>query len=401
MSEVDATPAPRLKVLVTNPYAWPHVRRGAERLLNDLAGYLHAAGHDVSVAAMAPQDGRELRDGVHYRFLRERGRSRLRQFNSLHRFAWQLQSVVRELDPDVVFCLNYFDAYAAVRCRERHQLSFRIVFQNVGIPVRRYFTAVPLDRWFMHRVLQEADDCLVLSRFAQERLEQEFGRSAQLLPPPVQVRAFRVDSAKPEGAGPLILFAGDVDEPRKGANVLCRAFAHLRQSMPGLRLRFVGKASAATRRALLAQPGVEDARAGVEFCGVGDVASLPRHYREASVTALPALWEAFGLVLVESLASGTPVVGARHGGISDIVQGDLVGRLFDPGPPAAQSQAVGALAEALREVLERGKSAEVSAACRARAHCFSWDTLGPAYLALARPRREPARPAAPEPFAGR
>lgn len=380
-SSTEVERAVPLRVAITNPYVWPHVRRGSERLLNDLAQHLVGAGHEVTVFAMAPEDAQETRDGVRYELLRERWRSNRRQLGSLHYFAWALQERLRARPLDVVFCLNYFDAYAAVACRRRHGLDFRVVFQNVGIPTRRYFRAVPLDRWFMHAVLRQADQCLVLSEFARETLAREFGVTARVLPPPVAVGDFADSGAAPSRA-PMLLFVGDVDEPRKGARVLCRAFVQLKQHRPDLRLRFVGRASPGTRQALVDLPGVSSVRDSIEFEGVGRVELLPAQYRAAAVTVLPSVWEAFGLVLVESLAAGTPVVGARHGGVTDIIQGELVGELFDPGQFEQQSQAHADLATAIEAVLVRGKTPEVAAACAARAAHFGWAVQGPAYVEL-------------------
>ena len=372
-----------LRVAVTNPFAWPYVRRGSERLLNDLAAYLHAQGMQVDVYAMAPSDAQELREGVRYHLLAERWRFNRRQLNSMHYFALRLQSALRDDPPDVVFCLNYFDAYAALRARRRHGLSYKVVFQSVGIPISSYYRTVPLDRWFMRTVLREADRCVVLSSFARDTLRRDFGVEAQILPPPVDTDLFAGEdtSGAPDGA-PSLLFVGDVDEPRKGAVLLCEAFARLRAEWPGLRLRFVGRASEERRRHLLALPALGDAGCDVEFVGLGDVGELPALYRAASVTVLPSVWEAFGLVLVESLAAGTPVVGARHGGIGDIVEGPPVGALFEPGVFRRESHAVDALADALRSVLSRGKDAAVRSACRVRAEAFGWRTLGPRYAEM-------------------
>lgn len=390
-----SSPAPaaaaRLRVAITNPFVWPYVRRGSERLLNDLACYLRDAGHAVTVFAMAPQDGQEVRDGIRYDLARERSPGHRRQLNSLHYFAWELQKRLAREPFDVVFCLNYFDAYAALRCRERWGLHYKVVFQNVGIPTRRYFRAVPLDWWFMRKVLRQADHCLVLSQFARECLQREFGVAAQVLPPPVVTEGFGAFSGEVSApAHPVVLFVGDVDEPRKGARVLCQAFARLKPRFPGMVLRLVGRVSDGTRAALLALPGVAAVRDSIEFSGVGQVGSLPAQYQGASVTVLPSVWEAFGLVLVESLAAGTPVVGARHGGITDVVDGELVGALFDPGVFALQSDAVEALAAALLAVLERGKTPQVQAACRDRAERFSWRAQGPAYLRLVESLARPA-----------
>lgn len=374
-----------VRVAIASPYVWPYVRRGSERLLNDLAVYLHQAGLEVHVFAMAPHDSSEIRDGVHYHLLQERWRSTRRQFNSLHAFAWRLQAAFRDVPVDVVFCLSYFDAYAAVRARDRFGLSHQVIFQNVGIPIRRYFRAVPLDRWFMHTVLRKADTCLVLSEYARLTLQRDFGVTGLALPPPVFVDAFVADPAAPAPPAPTspqLLFVGDLEEPRKGASLLCTAFVMLKEQHPTLRLCLAGRVHDATRERLLSRPGMSRWRSDVEFAGLGPVDGLPTLYRAASVTVLPAVWEAFGLVLVESLAAGTPVVGADHGGISDIVQGDGVGALFDPGPFGLESHAAGALAEAIAGVLVRGKTAAVQAACRQRAQSFSWRTLGPRYLEL-------------------
>ena len=55
-----------------------------------------------------------------------------------------------------------------------------------------------------------------------------------------------------------------------------------------------------------------------------------RSWRCRAGQALPSVDEAFGLVLVESLAAGTPVVAARSGACPEIVTDDLIGRLFEP-----------------------------------------------------------------------
>jgi phosphatidylinositol alpha-mannosyltransferase len=378
-SDTGMQPQRRLRVAITNPFVWPYVRRGSERLVHDLSHYLHDAGLDVRVIAMGPNDAQENRDGVRVRLLRERWRTPTRQLGSIHWFAWRLQAVLREEQPDVVFCLHYADAFAALKARERWGLTYRVIHQNVGIPVRRYFRSVPLDRWFFETVVKRADEFLVLSGFAQEQLESEFGRRAKVLAPPVRTEAFN-DSRPQVAESPVVLFAGDAQEPRKGVRALCRAFARLHAQQPQLRLRIAGRADDALRRALLSLPDVAPARDAIEFSGLGRVEDLPAHFREAAVTVLPSVWEAFGLVLVESLAAGTPVVGARHGGIPEVIQGRLTGELFDPGEFAEQTDAVDALAAAMRTVLDRGKGPEVREACRERALDFGWERLGPRYL---------------------
>ena len=86
-------------------------------------------------------------------------------------------------------------------------------------------------------------------------------------------------------------------------------------------------------------------------------------FREAWVSGLTSYNEAFGLVLVESLACGTPVFGAREGGVTEIVDSAEIGRLFD-GDDERE------VATAILETFELAEAPGTAAACRARAEKF-------------------------------
>jgi glycosyltransferase involved in cell wall biosynthesis len=113
----------------------------------------------------------------------------------------------------------------------------------------------------------------------------------------------------------------------------------------------------------------------VEWRDLDDELALARAYGEAWVAVLPAVDEAFGLVLVEALACGTPVVGYAGGGIPEIVDRDGVGRLFHRLEPEA-------LAEAILDTLETAGDPATAARCRAHAERFSTDLCTERYLAL-------------------
>ncbi|MEJ2756459.1 MAG: glycosyltransferase, partial [Gammaproteobacteria bacterium] len=123
---------------------------------------------------------------------------------------------------------------------------------------------------------------------------------------------------------------------------------------------------------------------------VGAVDALPHLYHAADLTLLPSVWEAFGLVVVESLAAGTPVVGVNHGGVPDILLGHEfdatgqqgVGLLFDADINIMSSENILNLVSAIRKSLLVCRSPDISTRCQVRAEAFSWLSLGQYYTMI-------------------
>jgi glycosyltransferase involved in cell wall biosynthesis len=151
------------------------------------------------------------------------------------------------------------------------------------------------------------------------------------------------------------------------------AFALVRRERPDARLVL----SAPADRGKLAAAGVPDRAPGVEWHDLDDRAALARAYGEAWAGVLPSSSEAFGLVLAESLACGTPVVGHADGAIPEVISDARIGRLF-------AALTAEALAGALLETLELTADPETAGHCRARAAEFSTERFVAAYLELYR-----------------
>jgi phosphatidylinositol alpha-mannosyltransferase len=116
-------------------------------------------------------------------------------------------------------------------------------------------------------------------------------------------------------------------------------------------------------RSLAESLGVE-----ADFLGRVDDADVADVFRSATVYCAPGLGgESFGIVLLEAMAAGTPVVCSDLPGFSDVAKDQAL--LVPPGDPEA-------LADALRSVLiDPARQEEMSAASRARAADFDWDVL--------------------------
>lgn len=381
-----------MRIAVTHPTCWPEVRRGSERHLDDIGRVLSARGHEVVAVSTAPERAGEERRGAVRHVLLPRRRPpsllvRTRQFGFMHGFAWDLRRFLLNETFDAVFCLNWLDAAGALAAR-RAGARFRLVLELTGIPVRRYFRRTPLDGLLFAQVVRRTEGLFVISRFARDRLRAEFGRDAPVLPSAVETAPLAALERPPPDGITRILFVGDADEPRKGAVLLAQAYAAARPRLgAAARLGYSGHMSPATRASVLAALP-EGLRGEAEFHGVGEVGDLPRLMARASVVANPAVWEALGMVLIEALAAGTPVVGCAHAGTPDVVNDPRIGTLFEPGPFRRVATNVAGLADALVRSVALAADPATAALCRARAEAFSWTALAPRYEAMLRPEGE-------------
>jgi phosphatidylinositol alpha-mannosyltransferase len=104
---------------------------------------------------------------------------------------------------------------------------------------------------------------------------------------------------------------------------------------------------------------------------------LPRYHAAADVFVSPATGqESFGIVLVEAMAAGVPVVASDIAGYREVVRDGVDGLLVPPGDPNA-------LAGAIRRVLSEPElAATLSAGGRSRAEAFSWQAVAPRLEAI-------------------
>jgi glycosyltransferase involved in cell wall biosynthesis len=137
-----------------------------------------------------------------------------------------------------------------------------------------------------------------------------------------------------EAYTPLVLFVGNL-EPRKQLDVLLHAMVQVRRAVPDAQLAIVGSGAAAglddqTRR--LRRLACElDLEAAVRFTGSVDADTLVRWYAAADVFALPSSSEAQGIVALEAMACGVPVVASAVGGLLGTIDDGHDGYLVPAG----------------------------------------------------------------------
>lgn len=168
---------------------------------------------------------------------------------------------------------------------------------------------------------------------------------------------------------PLWLTVGNLHE-HKGQGLVVEAFAQFRQQHPGARLLVVGEGP---DRALL-QRRVESLGLADAVTLVGSVPNteLARWYSAADLLLLASSREGWPNVLLEAMACGTPVVASRVGGVPEIVQSAVAGRVVSERSPAAFAAAVADLLQT------RATTEQV----RQYAEAFSWDRTSQDQLTL-------------------
>ena len=160
--------------------------------------------------------------------------------------------------------------------------------------------------------------------------------------------------------------------PRKGITELLEAWRVVESSLPAAKLHLAGGPELWKNQA--ADPEVEqaarsvremEAKQLVRCVGAVPRSRMPDFWNSVSIAVVPSLYEPFGLVALEALACGVPVVATAVGGLPEIVVDDESGILVPPGNPAALARALLALLTDERRRLRLAQGA------RRRAECFS------------------------------
>jgi glycosyltransferase involved in cell wall biosynthesis len=319
------------RVALLNFAFWPEVQRGSERIVHDLAVDLVARGHRPRLITSHPgASTTSTEDG--FEIVRNRrppeAPLRLRRFqDNLTHVPLSYRTLMRG-DDELAHAFYQTDALASVAWARK--TGCPSVFSYMGIPSRATATYKRGRMKTIEHVIDNSDAVIGLSKTACEALWRWWGAEARLIYPGVDLSGFTsVNGERAEH--PTIACAASPDDERKRVPLLVEAFNRVRKDRPTARLVLMRPNS----QRLQEQLAID----GVEFFdpspqAVADV------FANAWISALPSKEEAFGLVVLESLATGPPVVAANEAGPAEILNGDGLGVLFDEPTPEAVANAL-------------------------------------------------------------
>ena len=247
----------------------------------------------------------------------------------------------------------------------------------------------PWARPLLAPLLSRISRRIAVSESARDTVAAHFPGAYDIVPNGVDIAALRQPRRRPgaiRDGRRHVVYVGRL-EPRKGVEHLVDAMAQLRAHRPDTQLIVVGDGPA---RGML-EAAARDSDLDAAFVGRVDDDALPGYFQSADVVCSPALGgESFGIVLLEALACGKPIVATRIDGYAALVGDSDCGRLVPPGDSAA-------LAAALDRLLSDDAERRRCGACGLEvARGYDWTVIArrleSIYEEARDPRSDRARP---------
>jgi len=327
----------RIGLVSAYDYAYPG---GVSEHMRGLAAALRRRGHEVTVLAPTNASDQACKAPGYVRMGRTvpvRGNGSIAHIGLSPLLARRARDVVRASGFDVV---HYHEPLLPT-------LPLLVLHAHPGVNVGTFHASAESSaayRWarpFLARYFSRLHARIAVSAPARELAERYFPGDYRIIPNGVDTRRFAA-GRRPHGPfrrpGQLtVLSVGRLDR-RKGLEPLLAAFALLRRQRDDVQLVIVGDGPLRpTCERLVSLHAVPD----VTFAGFVDDGVLPGCYAAADVFCAPATGnESFGIVLLEAMASGVPVLASAIPGFSRIISHDRQGLLVPPGEPRAWAAAL-------------------------------------------------------------
>ncbi|MFN2568977.1 MAG: glycosyltransferase family 4 protein [Candidatus Dormibacteria bacterium] len=373
-----------MKVCLVSPYDFMHPG-GVTEHVRHLAATLRRRGHQVTILAPSSIVGDDHGISGYIRI----GRSvPVRSNGSVARIALsfhlvrRVRSLLNEEDFDIVHYHEPLVPALPITVLRFHRGANVATFHAMARRNLGYYYARP----FLRRYFRRLHSCIAVSTPARGFIGRYFQGDYRVIPNGIDVSRFNPSRPPMEGlrtpGRQTILHVGRL-EKRKGFMGLLKAYAELRTRRSEPRLVVVGDGPMREEY----EEYVRDHQIpDVLFCGHVEADLLPRYYTAADVFCAPATGgESFGIVLLEAMASGVPVVASAIAGFGEVVAAGTDGLLLPPRQPRAWS------AELERLLDDPARRRSLADAGLLKAQAFAWERVADSILDVYRQARSRSR----------
>ncbi|ODT03904.1 MAG: hypothetical protein ABS52_07405 [Gemmatimonadetes bacterium SCN 70-22] len=355
-----------MRIIQVSPYSWD-APGGVQIHIRQLTRHLQERGHEVLVLAPGDVPGHRGDTLIVGGTFTVWSNGSLAKISLAPRTLARLSRAMRDFAPHVVHVHEPFAPAIGLKAVMASPApvvgTFHSYFARETLEGRVYTAIAPLLRPVWRRV----DRRIAVSQAARHSAKGRLGKGdVTILPNGVEVERFaQATPAHDVPAGRKLLFVGRL-EPRKGLPFAMRAFAQLASRYPDLSLIVVGDGP--ERDAINQLP--PDVRRRVHLKGKVSYEALPTYHRAADVFISPATGaESFGIVLVEAMAAGLPVVASNIPGYREVARDGRESLLVKPSDADA-------LAEGIAHLLDHpAEAARLGASGALRALDYGWDQI--------------------------
>jgi phosphatidylinositol alpha-mannosyltransferase len=328
-----------MKICLVSPYDYSHPG-GVSEHVRHLAEELRARDHRVTVMAPSSEldDDHGIADYVRIgRSVPVPGNGSVARIALSFHLARRVRGLLDASDFDVVHYHEPLSPALPITTLRFHKGANVGTFHAYARRNLGYYYARP----FLKRYFKRLHSCIAVSIPARDFVSRYFPGDYHIVPNGINTSNFSPDhEAIPELRTPgwhTLLFVGRLEQ-RKGLPILLEAYAELRRRRANVRLVVVGDGPGRWGyEKYVEAEGIPD----VLFMGHVDSAMLPRCYASADVFCAPAIGrESFGIVLLEAMASGVPVLASAIQGFSQVVRDGDNGLLVATGEPLAWAAAL-------------------------------------------------------------
>lgn len=379
---------------------------GMNVYIRELAQELGARGIAVDIftrrtSAQEPDIDEHLGKNVRVIYLTAGGVQALQPddvYPHLSQFTARLMAfaTLHHLHYDMVYSHYWLSGWVAQKLKEAWGTPFVQMFHTLGQMKERItrtnVLAMNNERIQTEmRIIEWADRIIAATPAEQTQLLWLYRakkRKIEIVPPGVNVERFHPISQQEARcqlgfeACHVLLFVGRI-EPLKAVDSILQALAIVKQQTPhliqNLCFAIVGgnpneqDPEIASLKRLSDELGVQDL---VTFVGAKDQTQLPLYYAAASAVIMPSDYESFGMVALEAMASGTPVIASQVGGLAYVVRDGETGYHVPSRQPYA-------LADRIQRLLsDKQKSQEMGRTASLVAQEYAWSNIADRLLAI-------------------